>query len=316
MVPNQSGTAVSFASGDVQTIQLTWTMDAAWPVEDCEFIAWVQGSSPTKEILNGFKRAAVDLNVDFSADQTTVNQNEQVTFTNLTTGGYIDAPETYTWLLPGAMPIVSTDENPTVTYRTCGPHDVSLIVWRGGQIDTLLKPGFIYVNPVAKVQSNPSDTECIYQPITLDATNIDGVSYLWSPGGETTPSIIVDGWSAGVGSHTYTVEVTTTCGVIDTTHTIVFDACTGVRNLNPDVKASIVPNPSNGSFTVELNAAKPTHGDLSIVNALNSVVYQENGITISGKMSKTLNVDLATGVYFLTIQTPEGKVTQKLVISK
>ena len=74
MVPNQNGTAVDFTSGDVQTITLNFTMNAAWPIEDCEFVAWVQGTSPTKEILNGFKRAAVDLNVDFSAPDTVVTR--------------------------------------------------------------------------------------------------------------------------------------------------------------------------------------------------------------------------------------------------
>jgi PKD repeat protein len=316
MVPNQNGTPISFTSGDVQTIQLTWTMNAAWPVEDCEFVIWVQGASPSKEVLNGFKRAAVDLNVDFSAPVTTINQGDQASFTNLTTGGYIDAPETYTWLFPGAIPIVSTDENPTVTYRSCGPHDVTLIVDRGGQIDTVVKTAYITVNPIAKVMSGPSDTTCIYQPITLNATNIDAISYLWTPGGDTTASITVDGWAAGVGSHTYTVEITTTCGVADTTHTIVFDACTGIRNVNQDVKANIFPNPSNGSFTLELNAGKATTADLSITNSLGSVVYQENNLTINNKVVKNLNLNLASGVYFLNLQTPEGKVTQKLVISK
>jgi len=50
MVPNQNGTAVSFASGDVQTVELDFTMGHYWAEENCELIAFLQDNS-TKEIL-------------------------------------------------------------------------------------------------------------------------------------------------------------------------------------------------------------------------------------------------------------------------
>jgi len=160
MVPDQNGTAVDFTSGDVQTYTLSFNLDAAWPVADCEFIAFVQdkdagqgnqaGTSgyPLKKyvVYQTSKQGAINLNVDFTANHDTINPNDAVSFTNGTTGGYIGVPETFQWYFPGATPASSNDTNPVVVYPTAGSYDVTLVVNRGGQIDSVTKPGFIYVN--------------------------------------------------------------------------------------------------------------------------------------------------------------------------
>lgn len=146
MVPDQNGTPISFASGDTQVVTLNYTLDATWPVEDCEFITFVQDATTTKEIFNGIKRGAIDLTPEFTASATQIIKNQEVTFTNGTTGGYIGVPETYEWSFPGGTPATSTEKNPVVTYSQVGTYDVTLIVDRGSQIDTLVKPGYITVN--------------------------------------------------------------------------------------------------------------------------------------------------------------------------
>lgn len=168
MVPDQNGTAVSFTSGDEQTVTLNWTMNAAWPIEDCEFITFVQSQS-SKECYNTFKRAAIDLNVDFAASDTTIERNTAVTFSNNTFGGYIGTPETYEWILPGTDIMSSTDKNPVATYTSGGIFDVTLVVNRGGQIDTVVKPNYMTVafpagisekgNINVNVHPNPSNGE-------------------------------------------------------------------------------------------------------------------------------------------------------------
>lgn len=130
MVPDQNGTPLSFANGDVETVTLNFNLDPSWPLEDIEFVAGIQAGN--KEFLQGIKRAAIDLNVDFTASNTFVGANGLVSFTNNTTGGYIGTPETYEWSFPGGTPSTSTQQNPTVTYNECGVHDVTLTVNRGG----------------------------------------------------------------------------------------------------------------------------------------------------------------------------------------
>jgi len=155
MVPNQNGTPVDFTSGDVQTVTLNFSMSAAWPLADCEFIAFLQNKDAGQgNITSGLKKFAVyqtakkgtvDLDVEFTPSVTSINKGESVTFTNGTNGGFIGVPETYQWTFNGGTPTASTDTNPVVQYNTSGEFDVQLIVNRGGQIDTLTKPLLIKV---------------------------------------------------------------------------------------------------------------------------------------------------------------------------
>lgn len=163
MVPDQNGTSVSFTSGNVQTVTLNFTLNAAWPLEDVEFITFVQSVS-TKECFNTLKRAAVDLTPGFTASSTSIVKNETVTFTNTTFGGYIGVPETtYEWIFPGTVEMVSTDANPVVTYNEVGVYDVTLIASRGGQVDTLVMPGYITVNaPVGVAEKTKELSASIY----------------------------------------------------------------------------------------------------------------------------------------------------------
>src|ERR1035437_497008 len=99
----------------------------------------------------------------------------------------------------------------TASYPECGPFDVTLVVNRDGQIDTINKVKYIQVGPVVNVVITPNDTACANQPITLDATT-PNATYLWAPGGETTASITVDAATLGLGSHFLAVTVNTPDG--------------------------------------------------------------------------------------------------------
>jgi len=311
MVPDQNGTGVSFMSGNTQTYTLNYTLDANWPVENVEFVAMVQ--DPTgKEVQQCVKRGAIDLNVDFEASNTVINKGDQVTFNNLTSGGYINALELYHWEFPGATPDTSNEKNPVVTYDECGPHDVTLVVWRGGQADTVVKSTYIQVGPVVNVTAIPDDTTCWYQPITLDATTPDA-TYLWEPGGATTPSIEVGYPEYGYGSHTFTVTVTTPDGCIQTVESVIFiDACTGLATKNNDFGAEIFPNPNNGTFTLT-TGSEITGANLSIVDMTGKTVYSRSNLT--NKHRTTISVpDLQPGLYSLILQSGDKKSSQKFMV--
>ena len=329
MVPDQNGTLIDFTSGDVQTVVLNFTMQAAWPLEDCEFVAWLQnmdtgqgtiagsGSPAVKKwtTFQGLKRGVIDLNPDFTVPSTSVSTGESVTFTNATTGGYIGVPETYEWIFPGGTPATSTDKDPVVVYNTCGTYDVTLIVDRGSQIDTLTRTAYMQVGPVVNVVADPGLTACWYQTITLDATTPGAVSYLWTPGGATTPTIDVTYAQYGIGAHEFTVAVN--MGSCETTKAVstYLDACTLVGEKSKNVAVSVYPNPSNGSFTLEMNTGSTIVADLNITNSLGMNVYSEKDVTVSGKTLKSLNLsNLSSGIYMLNLQNGDMKVSQKILI--
>jgi len=315
MVPDQNGTPISFTSGDVQVVTLNWTMNAAWPIEDCEFIPFVQGQSG-KEVFNAIKRGAIDLNVDFTASGTIfASPGAVVTYTNNTFGGYIGVPETYSWYFPGGTPSVDTAKNPVVTYNNCGIYDVTLTVNRGGQIISVTKPAYITVGTVVNTTVSPNDTTCWYQPITLDATT-PNATYLWSPGGATTPTFVVTYPEYGYGANNFSVTVSTPDGC-ETTKTFetYFDVCTGIQEKSANLSASIFPNPNNGTFVLELNSSKGITTDLKIMNTLGATIYEESGLNINGKVVKAITLDLKSGIYFLVLQNGDKKVIQKLFIN-
>ena len=60
---------------------------------------------------------------DFTADITTIDEGETVTFTDLSTNN----PTTWAWTFEGGDPATSTLENPTVTYDEPGTYKVNLV---------------------------------------------------------------------------------------------------------------------------------------------------------------------------------------------
>ncbi len=329
MVPDQNGTLIDFTSGAVQTVVLTFSMLPAWPLADCEFVVWLQnndagqgtipgsGTPAVKKwtTFQGLKRGVIDLTPDFAASSTSVSTGTPVTFTNGTTGGYIGVPETYQWSFPGGTPATSTDKDPVVVYDNCGTYDVTLIVDRGSQIDTITKTAYMQVGPIVNVVANPGLLACWYQTITLDATTAGAVSYLWTPGGATTPSIDVTYAQYGIGAHDFSVKVN--MGACETTKlvTATLDACTGIGEKSKDVTVSVFPNPSNGEFTLELNSAKTVAADLAITNSLGMQVYTEKSVTVNGKTVKNLNLTgLSSGIYMLSLRNGEMKISQKILI--
>lgn len=308
MVPNQNGTVLDFSGTNQVIITLPYTINAAWPVEDIEFVAAIQASN--KEMLQGIKRAAVDLTADFSVAKVQVNPNEPVNFTNATYGGYLHAPETYTWYFPGGNPATSTDENPVVTYAECGNYDVTLVVDKGGQIDSLTKPAFITVGDMTAVNMvvTPNDTACVNWTVTLDATTPAAATYLWQPGDVTSAALVADGSNYGVGEHTFTVTVTSEQGcVVTRQEKVYFDACTSIENPSAD-GISIYPNPAVGFVAIEM----PAGSAYSISSSTGSVVAR--GVASSDALRINTR-DLANGVYLLLVEGNEKPILRKLVVN-
>ncbi|MCX6286979.1 MAG: T9SS type A sorting domain-containing protein [Bacteroidetes bacterium] len=155
MIPDQNGTTIDFSSGNTQTFNLSFDLDAAYVLENCEFVATVQnmdasqgssGGIKKREEIQTIKSGVIPLAVDFTSDKDTINPNETVQFTSSVSGGYVNVNQTYEWHFPGATPDISNDTNPIVIYTVPGNFDVQLIINRGGEIDTVTRSGFIYVN--------------------------------------------------------------------------------------------------------------------------------------------------------------------------
>jgi hypothetical protein len=168
MIPNENGTVVDFSDSGTRTITLNFIWDQLESENQYEFVAILQnvyslqgyipghgctGTDHLKklEVLQCIKRGVIDLTPEFSSDFTQVPVGGTISFINQTFGGYLGdttdgksgVPESFKWLFPGGVPSSDTVRNPVVTYNEFGLYDVSLIVNRGGQIDTLTKTGYV-----------------------------------------------------------------------------------------------------------------------------------------------------------------------------
>ncbi len=80
----------------------------------------------------------------------------------------------------------------------------------------------------------------------------------------------------------------------------------------------VVPNPSNGSFTIMFTLPKPTQMGLEVTDLAGKIVYNSpQQKVVDGYKEILLDLqNLATGVYICNIKTSEGTISQKICIVK
>lgn len=222
MAPDENGTAVSFASGDVQDVLLTFTFDNTWVDSNCELIAWIQDDA-NKFVLHSASVMLLNLepdvaNANFSSSSTEPCEGTTVDFIDQSAG----AITSWNWTFEGGTPATSTDQNPTVNYATQGVYDVTLFVSDGTTNSTLSIPDMINVKvppaqpntPAGEVDVCASGT---YVYTTDAVPNTD--SYIWEVSPSDAGSITGTGIegtfvsdASWTGSYTITVRADNNCG--------------------------------------------------------------------------------------------------------
>ncbi|MFZ4399732.1 MAG: C25 family cysteine peptidase [Bacteroidales bacterium] len=95
---------------------------------------------------------------------------------------------------------------------------------------------------------------------------------------------------------------------------------TGISDLTQDniVHFSITPNPANDQFNISYNLSVATDVNLKIFSSNGQEVYSNGNVQhIAGNYTDNFNIStLSRGIYFISLQTNNKVITQKLIITK
>lgn len=119
----------------------------------------------------------------------------------------------------------------------------------------------------------------------------------------------------GATSQSYTATITGNYAVV-----VTIDGCSdtsacnnviiiGIENVNVSALVKAYPNPSNGTFTLEV----PMSGMYSVINQLGQVVYASY---LNQNQLNTIELDAAAGVYYLMANTNGFSVSYQLLVTK
>jgi len=255
-------------------------------------------------------------NANFSAENNYLVSGESTGFTDETTGD----PIAWEWTFDGGIPETSTDQNPaSIQYDTQGAYDVMLIATNDIASDTIVKEGYVVVDgPFADFEADLTNIVVGESVIFTDMSTNNPTNWSWkffggSPGahnGQDPPAVTYN----SAGSYDIKLTVSNDLGSnFITKEDYIVVGGVGVDEASLEESLSIFPNPSKGSFTLDLGHSDMTEVMIRIVDSKGNLVYQQ--VIPDGQQKFFIELDdQAAGIYMLKISADEINVDRKISI--
>lgn len=112
----------------------------------------------------------------------------------------------------------------------------------------------------------------------------------------------------------YWVELTSYNGCVYRSATTVVDFTGLVEFKLENEQLSIFPNPSNGSFTIQLNGVQGKELTLSIVDLSGRKVHEQALETTNSLLQEKMQLDLQPGVFFVNVSDGSSQITKRIII--
>lgn len=151
----------------------------------------------------------------------------------------------------------------------------------------------------------PSTTTITPNPIALGAGNTEALKIYLSE-------------ASVAGKSTIKYEIYDANNPTDATaFTIVYNNPLSVKSIDHVVAVSdVYPNPVSSKGFINLNSEATLDGQMTVVNSIGSVVYSKNIEIAQGKNTISLETEnLASGVYFVTLQARNQHIVKKFFIN-
>lgn len=159
-------------------------------------------------------------------------------------------------------------------------------------------------------------TPCEDNAIDFTSTSLgDVTSWNWTFEGGTpatssdeNPSVTY----AAAGDYNVVLEVSngTETATITKEDFISVQNCTGIESIEAGI--SLYPNPNNGVFFLDIQGMD--QANLTIVNALGTIVYQESNLTVDNSMKRIDLSQEAEGIYMLIVENDNQRMIEKVII--
>jgi hypothetical protein len=172
------------------------------------------------------------------------------------------------------------------------------------------------VKPSPVVNLVPDTLLCGNLVLNLASNTQGAVSYLWTPGGATTPTLTVDTAGFGLGTRIFTLAATGANGCVTTAKSgVSFKNCTGIDDQVGNIGFSLYPNPSNGAFAMTFRSPDKQDLSLRVLDAAGNGVYTLNRVTVNGELTRTFDLhQLPQGTYLLVLENNRIQVSRTLII--
>jgi PKD repeat protein len=249
----------------------------------------------------------------------TVCLGEAVTLTNSSSNA-----TSYAWSVSGGTLSSSSALNPDAFFTTSGTYTISLTATGPGGSDVSTQSISVQVNNPAVANASPSGS-IVQNGSTVNFTNssTNANGYFWDFGDGNT-STDLNPWNIYADTGSYQVMLVAINGVCDN-DTAYFNIDVidnvGITNVEGINSVSIIPNPNNGSFQLDLWATENISASVTIFDINGKLIEQPISTKelTSGKNSILINSDqmnLSNGVYNLRIQTTNGMINKRFIIKK
>jgi hypothetical protein len=319
MIPDQNGTALDFSSTNVQNVNIVANIDPLWPMEDIEFVAFVQDNG-TKAIQNTIRPVMSDFT---ATTPNNVCQNSFITFADNSVG----RPSEVSWLFPGGSPSSSTVESPSILYSTPGNYDVIMITKTGLETDSVVKDDYVTIRPGAYTTTPEGLTLVCTNNLnqTTDYTTISAsaATYTWDLYPAAAGTVTNNGASCTIlwtnnwnGTASLRVRGSNDCGFGPWTPYMDINctSCVGVAEKEQAQAVTVYPNPATSIMNITVNTGSSELLNVKLMNALGTVVYSEK-VSTTGKLNHTVNVSkLSEGMYFLNVEGKNLQYSQKITV--
>lgn len=238
-------------------------------------------------------------------------QGSSVPITTNVSGG--TNPYSYLWTATPTDPTLTSQNTLPSPVVTPTVNTVYTVVITDGALNSVSCSVSINVDPTMATSASATDATCGSSDgsatVSVTSGGTPTFNYVWNSSPTQTTAT-----ATGLPQGTYNVTVSDASGCT-TTNTATVNCVTGTTEYSNSANFSIVPNPSNGSFSMVLRGYNGKATNVSIFDLKGQLLFNDNWTVNNDVYVQKVNVEnLDKGVYYIRLVTKGSIKTVKLVI--